>query len=197
MDLETLKNDIVSYTPTEFCRSQLFSQDMWFFDDGPDDVKGSYHDFKCTVSEILDTNPNNVALVGSAKFGLSLNPNKNWREFDSASDLDIVIVSKQQFNEIWACYRKAFYNGFPNLVSYHGENVFKGFVVVSSKDYPEFKSEFLRPVWLKMQKLVREIQINHRISREIKFRIYADWADVEEYHFFGIRMLRKALQDES
>ena len=42
-----------------------------------------------------------VSIVGSGNWRFSLNPYKSLKEFDEASDIDIAVVSQEQFNQTW------------------------------------------------------------------------------------------------
>src|SRR5690606_3802231 len=40
-------------------------------------------------------------LIGSAAVGLSLNPDKNFKEFNEESDIDVAVVSDHYFDISW------------------------------------------------------------------------------------------------
>lgn len=52
-----------------------------------------YDEFKLYMSKKLEIHVNNIAIVGSAKMGFSLSPDKNYRTFNDESDIDLVLVS--------------------------------------------------------------------------------------------------------
>jgi hypothetical protein len=53
---------------------------------------------KKDVSDFLKIHPSEVILVGSAKVGFSLAPDKRYRAFGDKSDLDIAIISHNLFD---------------------------------------------------------------------------------------------------
>jgi hypothetical protein len=42
-----------------------------------------------------------VFVVGSAKLGFSIAPTKRWRQFNDTSDLDVAIVSRPLYEQVW------------------------------------------------------------------------------------------------
>lgn len=70
----------------------------------------TFFDIKKIIADHFRVPITNIYLVGSAQFGFSLNPSKeykNFREADNeeknikASDLDFAIISTKLFDEIW------------------------------------------------------------------------------------------------
>ncbi|HEU0301634.1 MAG TPA: hypothetical protein VFR37_19420 [Longimicrobium sp.] len=54
-----------------------------------------------SVADHFKVHPANVLIVGSAKLGFSIAPKKRYRYFNDRSDIDVVVVSEQLFDEIW------------------------------------------------------------------------------------------------
>ncbi|GAB3292654.1 hypothetical protein GCM10027563_31890 [Parasphingorhabdus pacifica] len=61
----------------------------------------NYIRWRHLVATQLGVDPMGVQLVGSARLGYSINPGKNFRWFDSNSDLDIAVVSPDYFDKAW------------------------------------------------------------------------------------------------
>ncbi|MBR7551573.1 hypothetical protein KC220_23825, partial [Mycobacterium tuberculosis] len=59
--------------------------------------------------------PAEVQLVVSARLGYSLNPGKNFKKFDSESDLDVAIINSDIFEQSWTELRRLFEEG-----NFHG-----------------------------------------------------------------------------
>jgi hypothetical protein len=57
-----------------------------------------YFDFRKLLADKFDVNYYEVFIVGSGKFGFSLNPDKDFKMFDLESDLDISIVNDKLFD---------------------------------------------------------------------------------------------------
>lgn len=56
---------------------------------------------KDEISSHFGVHPNEIILVGSAKVGFSLAPDKRYREFCDSSDLDVAIISTTLFDRVW------------------------------------------------------------------------------------------------
>lgn len=54
-----------------------------------------------TVASTFDVEFTEVFLVGSAKLGFSIKPQRRFQSFTDTSDIDVVIVSKTLFERIW------------------------------------------------------------------------------------------------
>ena len=53
------------------------------------------------IATHFNVHPNEVILVGSAKVGFSLAPNKRYNVFGDSSDLDVAIISPVLFDRVW------------------------------------------------------------------------------------------------
>jgi hypothetical protein len=71
------------------------------------DDDDKYFDLKREVaayfSEEYNTSEHytNIHMIGSAKLGFSIAPNKLWKPFTLESDIDIVVVSPKLFEKLW------------------------------------------------------------------------------------------------
>lgn len=192
ISVESFKALLQSTPPQELCRKYLFSNYSWMFDqEGGVGLKGDYQDFRKNMASFIGEPLENIAVVGSAKYGFSLSPDKNWKPFDDSSDIDVVIVSDAFFNEIWTAYRLAYYNGYLSVYNNYSKDIFKKFVVVHLEQRPEYKSKYLRDIWLKVTEMQRRVSLEHRISHPIKFRVYSGWGDVEYYHIRSFEYLKE------
>lgn len=59
------------------------------------------NDLKKTVSDHFSLHPNEIVIVGSAKLGFSIAPDKRYQAFSDSSDIDIAICSPKLFDKIW------------------------------------------------------------------------------------------------
>lgn len=64
-----------------------------------------YAKWRHDLARDLKVDPSAVLITGSAVFGISLNPNKNYRAFDEHSDIDVAVVSDYHFTEGWRTLR--------------------------------------------------------------------------------------------
>lgn len=60
-----------------------------------------YPELKNQIATRFDIHPNQVLVVGSAKTGFSIAPNKRFRTFSDISDIDVCIVSDKIFEFYW------------------------------------------------------------------------------------------------
>lgn len=168
----------------------LFDDNAWFF---PSRSGGEYPDFRRSFSEIFKVSPSDIAVVGSAKFGFSLSPNKNLRDFQpddeqpNPSDLDIVVVSKAIFNETWHHLRRAHYQGAINARDFFQEDVFRRFIMVGADDQRD--NYFLRDLSTLMNSVRKRATTTFGITQTVKMRVYSSWTDAKAYHIWSLQKL--------
>ena len=61
----------------------------------------AYFTLKNEIVDFLKVHPNEVVVVGSAKLGFSIVPDKRYQEFGDRSDIDVAIVSHKCFDRVW------------------------------------------------------------------------------------------------
>jgi hypothetical protein len=195
IDKQELKSLMLKNSPLDFCRMYLFNQETYLFEKADEfGIKGTYHELKCVIANLLNTSPNSVAIVGSGKFGFSMNPTKSelLKKFHSKSDLDIVIACPQNFEKIWFNLRNAYYSNQSDVQKHHANDIFSKFIVVNDK--MEYNSDHMRSTLTLLGEMKKEIKRKFRIKQTINYRIYSNWSDVEAYHEFGISHLQRALE---
>jgi hypothetical protein len=64
-------------------------------------IHDEYFELKNQVSRKFGVNPTEVVVVGSAKLGFSVAPEKRYRSFGESSDIDVAICSSPLFDQIW------------------------------------------------------------------------------------------------
>jgi hypothetical protein len=95
---EDVINDITKLDTVSIYKKYLLGQDVWYFKQKePGKYLQTYDSFKHYVANSLGINFNNISIVGSAKTGISLSPEKDFKLFDSKSDFDLVLVSPTLF----------------------------------------------------------------------------------------------------
>lgn len=64
-----------------------------------------FYQFRDEICDFLKIHPQNFCIVGSAKTGFSLNTDKTknrfGKSFDETSDIDLVLVSEEIFQNLW------------------------------------------------------------------------------------------------
>lgn len=168
----------------------LFDNHVHIFEKAfPGDAIGTYHRFKVRVSELLEIQLQNVAIVGSAKMGFSLSPGKSYKPFHDESDLDLVLVSPDLFRELWKSYLDYFNSSTGKQYSVVAKNIFKHFVSIKAEDVTGDQLEYFKNWIAKVDKLRLALQLDFVLPQEINYRVYEDWSYVKSYHLSGLNQL--------
>src|SRR5215210_5245198 len=80
-----------------FCSRYIFDRTPFLFQED----RLGYLSLKAKLGSLLDIDPHDLLMVGSAAVGISLSPTKNLRPFDDESDIDIAVVSQRHFDIAW------------------------------------------------------------------------------------------------
>ena len=155
--------------------------------------------FKEIVSTMLNVNFHNVQIVGSAKVGYSLSPDKLFSPFHDdcpdkpSSDIDIAIISERLYKKFWdqlrqvkkIKYMQAYYNHLT-------ESIFRGYI--NEKDL--MKVNGMREEWESMIRPINLVlQDTLGFIHPITYRVYRSWEDLEEYQIIGISKAKKHLEE--
>jgi hypothetical protein len=65
------------------------------------DDEDKYFDLKREIASNFSEHYSNIYMVGSAKLGFSIAPQKCWQHFTTESDIDMVIISNKLFESFW------------------------------------------------------------------------------------------------
>jgi len=188
--------DIKTSSAITFCRQSLFNSKVWLFEDETAGLAvGSYDDFRFQVGNYLDTSPNNIAIVGSAKFGFSLHPEKNFKAFHPGSDIDVVIVSPALFEGTWAQFRLALLRGYDWIQKRHANEIIRKYIVLSGSEH--YETTYLRDIAVMVMQMRKRVKEGFQIKRSLNYRIYAAWDDVEMYHVSGIEKLQELVKSDA
>ena len=95
--LNDFKEKLATRPTSDIVQEVLFDAFPYCFKEKP----SSYGIFRKEICDIFQIHPQNFSIVGSAKVGFSLSPEKFGREFNESSDIDVVLVSEELFQEIW------------------------------------------------------------------------------------------------
>ena len=128
--LDRYKEDLRILSPIQIVRKHIIYGESCILS------QHKYFDLRSEIAEHFQLHPNEVLVVGSAKLGFSLAPDKLYRPFCDESDIDVVIVSSRLFDEIWK-----------TVFSYSDEGGY----------WPEQKefTEYLFQGWIRPDKLPR------------------------------------------
>ena len=148
----------------------------------PDD----YYELRRLVAKEFELHPSAVILVGSCRIGFSIRPRRRYRQATAASDLDVAMVSREQFDRYWdgvfeyarldaAWKQTRDYNKFVRML-------FNGWI--DPRGLPPV------PTFTQSQRWVTffdELMQSRRFgSRRITARLYRNWERLESYQEIGI-----------
>ncbi|MBZ2405151.1 hypothetical protein [Liquorilactobacillus hordei] len=144
--------------------------------------------FRSIISKKLDIDFGNSQIVGSAKIGFSLNPNKHLKQFDDDSDIDIAIISERIFNDLWKkLLEESASNYFINYARY-SSCIFKGYLNDKTLSTDDFTDINIQNSFSEISKALRyELSIQH----EINYRIYKDWRSFNIYQKKSIEKIKE------
>ena len=147
-----------------------------------------------------------VAVVGSAKVGFSLNPDNFPRLFSDNSDIDIIVISEGLFDRVWMTLLEWQYpRRLLNLGRFEGEwaqlrrkEIYWGWLVPTEVRYDGLSfPDILKPL--------RDISANwfnafqglslypEFAARTISGRLYRTWEHALRYHMEGLRLIRERI----
>lgn len=183
----------------EFYKNYITGSSIWYFThvlNIPDNEHLKKLDiFKRVISESFSIELHDSQLVGSAKIGFSLSPEKFPNDFNfdnrNSSDLDIAIVSKDLFEKTWEYLKfyssREYINVYPKISS----SIFKGFV--NDKHLQMQHGTFNLSLLKKIDDCSRDLRDEFSIMHPINYRIYYSWDDLERYSIEGIKKAKEVL----
>jgi hypothetical protein len=204
MNLQTFKDACLNKNPDIVVQQYLIEGFSYYFEKNHDD--NEEFNFKKELAESLNIHIRDIAIVGSAKLGFSIKPEKTnpglylYKIFDfdyiknneeEKSDIDIAIISSSLFDkqllELYKFTRSyKDLNGFSgNSYAPHSKSIVKG--------------------WLRPDRIPKDYNISNTIDdfrkeyknkyqRKINFGIYKSWDYFESYHINNIKTLKVNLE---
>ena len=176
-----------------FCSEYLFECVPYIFSG---DSTG-YFRWKATLADRLGVDPRDLILIGSAAVGFSLDPDKNLREFDDASDVDVAVLSQRHFDIAWRHLRGLGARGYRMLpdeqqaVKSHRRSYIYWGVIATDMILGHLP---FGPEWTKALSDMAEIDPTK--GRIINARLYHDSEALRSYHVNGLKRLREQILTE-
>ena len=155
-----------------------------------DRVEG-YDKFVETLAGQFQTPKEDVSVIGSARLGFSINPDKFPAAFRPASDIDVVIVNAAKFDKAWfelsGIGRRRF--GMERKIQiafqeHRENNIFFGFIVPDR--LPGIVS--FSPIWFFGLQLVGR-QVREVADRKINGRLYRTWEHVRAHQLYSLESI--------
>jgi hypothetical protein len=149
---------------------------------GPDD----YYELRRMVAKEFGLHPSAVILVGSCRTGFSIRPKIRYRQARPASDLDVAMVSREQFDTYWdgvfdyaradAAWKQT--RDYKKFVSM----LFNGWI--DPRGLPQVRTFTQSQKWVAFfDKLMQSRRFG---PRRITARLYRSWDRLESYQEIGI-----------
>jgi len=180
--------------PTSFLVSKWLTDRVpYIFDEKNED----FILWKEELSKRLNIDSKAIVFTGSSSCGFSLNPNKNYRNFNEKSDIDIALISNYHFDIAWRTLRdlgtkvldltpkqkNAYYDHIKRLI-YWG--------TIATDKILEILP--FGKVWsLELMKLSKLEPANDRV---INIRIYKDFEALRAYQVQNFEKLKITLLQE-
>lgn len=190
MDSSELLRQLRKIGPVDFANKRLFDAHAWCF---PTRTGSEYEDARADLGDVFGVQPEDVAIVGSGKYGYSLSPQKGFRLFqpneddDDPSDIDLVVISKALFNSTWQRLRQAHFNGAIDAKRIYQGDVFRRFIMVGTDEFNDTK--YLRDLMLVLETARKVATTRLGITQTLKIRVYATWSDAKSYHIWSLQRL--------
>lgn len=198
LDSEVIRKDIRELSAREFYIKYIIKSTNWYFSEyqhtPSEELLEKMDSFKQIISENFGVSFHSAQMVGSAKLGVSLSPKKAFRKFiidssdENESDIDIAIVSKKLFDEVWEQLRSIRNKTIIPHYKAIAASIFRGYI--NDKDFKDV--DLIRKEWNeKISKANIQLQDKLSIMHPISYRIYRSWEDLEDYQLDGIRQLQE------
>lgn len=161
----------------------------WIVESIPALFKGNRDEYlrvKALIASLLHVDMCSVVFVGSSSTGFSMNPQKNFKEFDDDSDIDIAIISHYYFNEAWhnlrqmdtALLSKKAHKAYN---SHRAHYIFDGTIATDKiLSYLSFGK-----AWRESIAILRNDPAFG--DKDIHFRLYQDHKSLIDYHVANVR----------
>lgn len=154
-----------------------------------------FYELRKEIGSFFNVSITRVHVVGSAKLGFSIAPNKRFRKINDDSDIDVAVIDEYVFDDYW---RRLFdFNSALTSKSDKDELLLK-----------QFESYFFRG-WIRPDKFplsyqgknewfefFKSISYKKYNKRKITAAIYKNEHFFENYHLENIHSLRSEMQNE-
>jgi len=156
-----------------------------------DNNVNEYEKWRLDLANLINVDASEIVITGSACFGVSLNPYKNYRFFDKKSDIDVAIISEYFFNTSWRCLRNMGTNihsmppATKQSVHDHVNKYIYWGTIATDKILPYL------PFGKEWQTSLDRMSKNpYTQGRKIKARIYKDFDSLRAYQVNNLKNLR-------
>ena len=187
---EQEKLNILKLDPERIYNEYFISGEIWLFKSiHKEKWFEKYDEFKKFISSNLGVHYNDIGVAGSAKLGFSLNPEKNLKDFDASSDVDIIIVSRRLYEDFWREYLKDSYNPTAQIKNINkiSFGIFRKYIFLDGFRHNAYYEQWTK----KTLGFENKIQLFFDIENEIHYRIFESWDAVKDYYMKSIMDAKK------
>jgi hypothetical protein len=150
-----------------------------------------YAYWRCSLAKGLGVDPSSLVVTGSCAFGVSLNPNKNYRFFDAKSDVDVAVISDYHFSSAWRALRNlgAGRHKLPPATKQAVEDHVKRYIYWGTVATDRILH--MLPFGKEWSEIIEKMQhTSPTDGRTIKARIYRDFDSLRAYQVNNLKNLR-------
>jgi hypothetical protein len=186
---EQLKIELKTEDLSYFLSHRVFERIPFIFNNHEEFLK-----WKDIFSIKIDVDPSAIIFIGSASIGISLNPNKNFKNFDNDSYIDIAIISQFYFDLSWRTLRNLGikkYNLTPkqkkSLEDHVNRLIYWG-TIATDKLLP------ILPFGSKWMEALEEMKdFSPTKDHQVNLRIYKDFDSLRSYHVNNLKQIKNRL----
>ena len=184
IEIQSFKSELSKYSASELVQKRLIFGDCYMLNNE------QYFSLRLLIAKQFKVHPNEVLVVGSAKLGFSIAPQKKFRPFGEKSDIDVVIVSDSLFSSVWS----SVYSIWIDKVIWEAEHDFKKYLfrgwIRPDKLPPSTKFTFAKDWW----EFFREITSSGEFGPyKISGALYKSWDFLESYQHFAVQYCKDEL----
>ena len=188
---EELRADLLSQRP-DWCATRwvLECSPFVFADYTPSD----FWQWKDELARGLNVDSKDILIIGSGAAGVSLSRHKALKSFDNNSDIDVAVISAHHFDVAWRTLRSLGTRRYrlpveqKNAVDEHVRRYIYWGTIATDRLLPLFP---FADSWFSTLSAMRKHPAT--ADRDIKARIYRDFASLRAYLLHSIKRIRDNL----
>ena len=154
-----------------------------------DGDENNFFDFKNEIAKFFNVSQTNIFVVGSAKLGFSIAPNKRYKLFNEESDIDVAIIDENTFLRYWK-------------ILYTYNTTGRAYSTKEARTYREFLEYFFKG-WLRPDKFPSNMKERAEwfdffklMQKKYKFMIAAGiYYDIEVFNGYHKENLNSIRED--
>ena len=156
-----------------------------------------YYELRRLVAEEFNLHPSAVIVVGSCRTGFSIRPKKRYHQADPASDIDVAMVSREQFDRYW----DGVFEHARSDKAWERTRKYKAFVRMLFNGWIDPRGLPSVPTFSQAQQWVTffdELMQSRRFGpRRITARLYRNWERLESYQEITVSSCHAELRRET